>query len=146
MIEGFANCRLLRAIIAPKAALYSIIWFHPCGDFNQALPVGQNVDKRIQQLVQWRMLNHFVLDLYMPLNPLPDSQLPHSNTKRGQTGTGGNFGMLTHGGEFPFATLWLFTLSVAQNLIAFIRSTAPGDDLLSTWGEIQVLSFENIMV
>jgi hypothetical protein len=44
--------------------------------------------------------------------------------------------MLTHGDGFPFATLWLSTLSVAQKIIAFILSTAPFDNLSSIWGEI----------
>jgi hypothetical protein len=77
-----------------------------------------------------------LLDLHVPLNHLPDAQLPHPNPERGQTCAGGKFGMLTHGGEFPFATLWLFTLSVAQKLIAFIHLPAPCDDLSSIWGEI----------
>jgi hypothetical protein len=72
----------------------------------------------------------------MLLNHLPNPQLPHANTNRGQTGTRGKFGMLTHGDGFPFATLWLFTLSVAQKIIAFVLSTAPFDNLLLNLGEI----------
>jgi hypothetical protein len=76
--------------------LNRLVWSDAGIDLDKPCSTGQNIDQTIEQLVQRRVLDHFLLDLDTLSNGGPDVQLAELDPDSDQTGTRRVLDLLFH--------------------------------------------------